>query len=142
MKPVKTLPRILASLALVATSALAPTAARAQETLEGEFSLATLDGASLPAPSPDFPGLTIESVTLRLSADRFELASTFSTGGDSLQAAPAIAGPWERTDEELRFFPEQSSPETVVTFRYAWDGPRLVLTDPNGHRWTLERVEG
>jgi catechol 2,3-dioxygenase-like lactoylglutathione lyase family enzyme len=109
--------------------------------LLGDYSLAALDGAPPPAPSPDQPGMLVVSLSLALTEDRFELGSTFQLPGDTVQAAPLLTGRWERTAAELRFFPEQAAAGTTVVFEYAWDDERLVLTDARGHRWTMVRAD-
>src|SRR5262245_43660245 len=97
--------------------------------LLGEWTMRDMDGSPPPVPSPEQPGVRGLSLTLGLTEDRFELGSTFQAQGDTVQSAPLIAGPWERTTDELRFFPEGGDPSTPVVFKYSEEGRGLVLTD-------------
>jgi hypothetical protein len=130
---------VAASIVVGSVGAGAGGAAAQSAQLLGEFRLVTLDGGPLPAPSPDQPGLTIHSLTLTLTRERFALGSTFSRGDSAIQSAPLLSGPYQLTASEMLFHPEQAPAGTTVVFRYQWRDTRLVLTDANEHRWAMEK---
>ena len=47
----------------------------AGESILGRYALQTMDGQAPPVPSPEQPEMMVVSLTLRLTADRFELGS-------------------------------------------------------------------
>ena len=107
--------------------------------LAGVWDLHTVDGATLPAPSPEEPAVILHSVTLTLGdGGDFALRSAFRMQGQSSDSEAPAGGTWQATDRALTFYNDDGGP-AVVEFGYRVDGDMLQLTDHLGHVWVMRR---
>ena len=105
--------------------------------LVGVWDLVTVNGAALPAPSPEEPNVTLESVVMTLEADGdYTLASSFHLAEESAQSM-TIGGTWVGDDDALTFETEHGP--AIVMFGYRLDDGVLRMVDENDNEWAMRR---
>ena len=105
--------------------------------LVGVWDLVTVDGATLPARSPEEETVLLESISMTLTREGgYSLASSFRLNGQA-PTSTTIGGTWVATDDALTFHGQQGP--AVVVFGYRLDGGLLRMTDEQGHEWTMRQ---
>ena len=107
--------------------------------LVGVWELTTVNGASLPTPSPEEPKVTLESIVMTLADDgAYSLASSFRVAGQASAQEMTIRGTWVADDDALTFETEAGGP-AIVMFGYRMDGALLRMVDEQQNEWTMRR---
>ncbi|HEX6589744.1 MAG TPA: hypothetical protein VF039_12030 [Longimicrobiales bacterium] len=132
-----TLPLLLLALAAACARGAGEPAPRSG--LAGVWDLVTVDGAQLPAPSPEEPNVLLRSVTMTLGNDgEYALLSAFRMQGQAEDTEATIGGTWKADGDALTFYTESGGP-AVVQFGIVLEGETLLMTDEVGHVWAMRR---
>ena len=105
--------------------------------LAGIWDLVAVNGAPLPAPSPEEPSVLLQSVTMTLErSGEYTLASSYQVAGGATQQT-TIGGRWEATDDALVFRNEQGP--AVVEFGYSRSNGAIAMVDQELNEWRMRR---
>ena len=106
--------------------------------LVGVWDLETVNGATLPASTPEEQSVVLESLVMTLeAAGAYSLESAFRVPGQTAPQQMTIGGTWVASDDALTFHNTQGP--AVVHFGYRRDGPLLRMVDEQGHEWAMRR---
>ena len=132
-----TLPLLCAAL-LLACSARDPEEPTPRPDLVGVWDLVTVNGATLPTPSPEEQSVMLESIVMTLEqGGGYSLASSFRVGEPGSAQQMTIGGTWAASGDALRFESEEGP--AIVEFGYSRDGDGISMVDVQGNVWGMRR---